>query len=362
VALQFVPVLLLGPYGGVLVDRTDKRRLIIATQTAAAIQALVLGILATTGAATMGWVLVLSVTLGLINLLDNPARQAFVREMVRDDQVRNAVSLSSVLVNVARAVGPALAGVLIATTGVGVCFLLNAASFAAAILAYATMDVSALNPSSPVARAPGQVRAGLRYVWHRPDLLVPLLMMALVGMLTYEFQVSLPAFATQSLDGDARTFGMVTASMGVGAVIGGLLSAGRSATGIGPMSAAAVAFGATDLLAALAPSVAVAEVALVAVGACSIWFLSTGNATLQMSAAPEMRGRVMALWSVAFLGSTPIGGPIIGLIAQHASPRWALAVGALAALTAAAMGAACVRWWHATPGSRGDRAHPPARP
>jgi MFS family permease len=338
IALQFIPVLLLGPYGGVVVDRVDKRRLIIATQTAAAVQALALGLLAATGTATLGWVLVLSVTLGLINVLDNPARQAFVREMVSAGQVRNAVSLNSVLVNVARAVGPAVAGVLIASTGVGVCFFINAASFIAAILAYATMDVSRLTPTAPVARAPGQLREGLRYVGRTPDLLVPLVMMALVGTLTYEFQVSLPAFATASLGGDARTFGLITACMGVGAVAGGLFSAGQSATGIGPMATAAAAFGGTDRLAAIAPNEAFAAVALVAVGACSIWFLATGNATLQMSSSPEMRGRVMALWTVAFLGSTPIGGPIIGWVAENASPRWALALGAAAALAAAAMG------------------------
>jgi MFS family permease len=348
IALQFVPVLFLGPYGGVIVDRLDKRRLIIATQCAAAVQALVLGILAATGNASLAWVLVLSAASGLINVLDNPARQAFVREMVAADQVRNAVSLNAVLVNVARAVGPAVAGILIATIGVGVCFIINAASFAAAIIAYATMNTSTLNPSTPVARAPGQLRAGLAYVRRSPELLVPLLMMALVGTLTYEFQVSLPALATETFGGDARSYGLITAAMGVGAVIGGLASAGRAATGIGPMATAAAAFGVTDLITALTPTAVWAGISLIAVGASSIWFLSLANATIQVSSSAAMRGRVMALWSVAFLGSTPIGGPLIGWVAETFSPRWALAVGAAAALAAAALGAVALRRQRAT--------------
>ncbi|HEY5184987.1 MAG TPA: MFS transporter [Actinomycetes bacterium] len=343
VALQFLPILLLGPYGGVVVDRVDKRRLLIGTQLAAAVQALVLGLLTVNGHVTIAWVLALSLGLGLVNVLDNPARQAFVREMVDGDQVRNAVSLNSVLVNVARAVGPAVAGVLIASVGVGACFLVNAVSFGAVIVAYLTMHRSQLAQSAPVRRAPGQLREGLRYVRRAPQLLVPLLMMALVGTLTYEFQVVLPALVTHTFGGDARDYGLITAAMGVGAVIGGLVSAGRSVTGIAPMVASAFVFGVTDLLTALTPTLLLAAVSLVAVGAASVWFLSTGNATLQLNSAPAMRGRVMALWAVAFLGSTPVGGPIVGWIAQHAGPRWALGVGAAAALVAAAMGALVLR-------------------
>ena len=343
VALQFLPILLLGPYGGVVVDRVDKRQLLIGTQLAAAVQALVLGLLTVNGQVTLAWVLALSLGLGLVNVLDNPARQAFVREMVTGDQVRNAVSLNSVLVNVARAVGPAVAGVLIASVGVGACFLVNAVSFGAVIVAYLTMHRSQLAQSEPVQRAPGQLREGLRYVRHTPELLVPLLMMALVGTLTYEFQVVLPALVTDTFSGDARDYGLITAAMGVGAVIGGLVSAGRSVTGIAPMVASAFVFGVTDLLTALTPTLLLAAVSLVAVGAASVWFLSTGNATLQLNSAPAMRGRVMALWAVAFLGSTPVGGPIVGWIAQHAGPRWALGVGAAAALVAAGMGALVLR-------------------
>ena len=351
VAFQFLPVLLLGPYGGVLVDRVDKRKLLIATQAAAGIQALALGLLTVTHTVNLAWVLTLSIGLGVINVVDNPGRQAFVREMVDGDLVRNAVSLNSVLVNVARAVGPAIAGVLIATVGVGICFLINAVSYLAVIAAYTTMDNSQLTPSEPLQRAPGQLRDGFRYVWRTPELLIPLLMMGLVGTLTYEFQVVLPALATETFHGDARSYGVITAAMGVGAVIGGLSSAGRTATGITPMIMSATAFGVTDLLTAISPTIGWAVLSLIAVGAASIWFLSIGNATLQNTAEPTMRGRVMALWAVAFLGSTPVGGPLVGWVAEHESPRWALTVGALAALAAAGAGALAARRTaaHATP-------------
>jgi MFS family permease len=340
IALQTLPILLLGPYGGVVVDRVDKRRLLVGTQTAAAAQALLLGALTVAGDVTLGWVLVLSLVLGLINAVDNPGRQAFVREMVRGDDVRNAVTLNAVVVNVARAVGPAVAGVLIATAGTGVCFLVNAASFAAVIVAYLRMDPAALTPSEPTPRAPGQLREGLAYVRRTRELLVPLLMMALVGTLTYEFQVSLPALATQTFGTGAVGLGWITAAMGFGAVAGGLAVAGQHRTGTSVMVTAATAFGGSVLLVAVAPTVQAAAAALVVVGAASVWFLSSGNATLQMTAAPEMRGRVMALWAVAFLGTTPLGGPLVGFIAEHAGARWALALGAGAALIAAAFGAA----------------------
>lgn len=338
IALQTLPVLLLGPYAGVLVDRFDKRRLLMGTQVAGAVQALALGLLTIMGAMSLGWIVLLSIGLGLINALDNPARQAFIREMVSVDLVRNAVSLNAVLVNVARAVGPALAGVIIATAGVGECFFVNAASFGAAFIAYAGMDRSTLRPTEPVPRGPGQLREGLRYVRHDHNLLIPLLMMALIGTLTYEFQVVLPVFATGTFHGGADSLGLVTAAMGVGAIIGGLVSAGRHSSGIRTMVLASTTFGVTMLITSICPTIEVAAVSLVAVGAASIWFLAAGNTTLQLAASPEMRGRIMALWTVAFIGSTPVGGPIVGLVAEHAGPRWAMALGAVAALSASGLG------------------------
>jgi MFS family permease len=183
------------------------------------------------------------------------------------------------------------------------------------------------------------LRDGLRYVRSDMHLLVPLIMMAIVGTLTYEFQVSLPALATKTFGGGAASIGLLTAAMGSGAVIGGLLSASRHTSGIGTMVYAAIAFGASVFLVVLSPTLTFAAIALIPVGAASIWFLSTANTTLQINAEPQMRGRVMALWAVAFIGTTPVGGPIIGFIAENAGPRWALSLGAIAALSAAALGA-----------------------
>jgi len=341
VAFQFLPVLVFGPYGGVLVDRFNKRKLLLVTQCLAGLQATLLAILVLTDHASIGLVLALSLMLGFIYVLDMPARQAFVREMVPPELVRNAVSLNSVVINGARIVGPALAGVMIATIGLGWCFAVNAASFVAVIAAYASMKGDLLFPSEPVERAPGQLREGLRYVWRTPDLRVPLIMMSVVGMLAYEFQVVLPAFTAETFHGDALSLGVISAAMGVGAVIGGLVSASRQTSGIKAIALASAVFGLAILVTALMPSVIWASIAMIPVGAASVWFTSAGNSAVQLHTDPQMRGRVMSLWTVAFIGSTPIGAPIVGWIAETAGPRWALGVGAAAALAAGLYGA---RW------------------
>jgi len=337
-AAQFLPVLLLAPYGGLLADRWDKRRLLVATQTAFGLLALTLGVLVVTGAVRLWMVIVLAALFGLVNACDSPARQAFALEMVGPDRLRNAVTLNSVLVNAARALGPSLAGLLIATTGTGVCFLVNAASYVAVLLALGRMDSEALRPSEPAGREPGQVRDGLRYVGRTPDLLVPLLMLAVVGTLAYEFSVVLPLLARDTFDGGPETYGILTSAMGAGAIVGGLLAAGRAGHGLRRLSAAAAAFGGTILAAALAPTLTLEVLALAAVGAASVTFLATGNSTLQLESDARYRGRVMALWAMAFLGSTPIGAPLVGAVSEHLSPRGALAMGAVACLAAAALG------------------------
>jgi MFS family permease len=343
VALQTLPVLFLGPYGGVIADRVDKRKLMVVLQGMMGLQALVLGLLTITGAVQLWEIGALAVLLGLNNAFENPARQSFMLEMVGAENLRNAVSLNSVLVNVARSVGPAAAGVLIATVGEGVCFLANAASFAAVIVSLLTLDRTALHPTPPTPRAPGQLREGLRYVRGTPELGVPLLMMALVGCLAYEFQVSLPVMARQGLHVGATGYGFMTAAMGVGAVVGGLLVAARGRTGLRPLVLAAGAFGVLLMLAALAPNLPVELVALALVGGASIAFMSTGNSTLQLAAAPNMRGRVMSLWFVAFQGSTPIGGPIIGWVMAEAGARAGLSVGAVTCLLVALLGLLAAR-------------------
>jgi MFS family permease len=248
-----------------------------------------------------------------------------------------------VLVNVARAVGPAVAGLIIEAGGLGVCFLINAASFVAVVASLIRMDLTALTPSPPQARAKGQLREGFRYVRSEVGLAVPLLMMAIVGCLAYEFQVTLPVVAARAFHGGSRTYGFMTASMGVGAVIGGLYTAGRGKTGLGALVRSSAVFAVVIAAAAIAPNLALEIIALAAVGAASVSFLSKGNTTLQLAAAPHMRGRVMALWAVAFLGSTPIGGPVAGFIAQHAGARWGLALGAFSCAVAAIIGVSVLR-------------------
>jgi MFS family permease len=331
-ALQFLPVLLFGPLGGVLADRFDKRRLILITQFAAATLATTLGLLVLFDVVRIWMVYSVAAALGFVNLVDNPTRQTFIFEMVGPDQLTNAVSLHSVLVNVARVVGPAVAGALILTVGLAPCFLINGASYLAVITALAVMRTAELRPSPRQPRRRGQLREGLRYVAHTPALLTPLLMMAVIGTLTYEFQVVLPVLARYTFGGDAATYSTMTACMGAGAVVGGLLTAAAGRRRPTALALSAVAFGTVQLAAALSPQLWLALAFLVLTGAASISFMSLGNATLQLSSAPEMRGRVMALWTVAFLGSTPVGGPLVGWIAEHLGPRYGLGVGGLAAL------------------------------
>ncbi len=343
IALQTLPVLLLGPYGGVVADRIDKRRLMVVLQIAMGLQALVLGVLTVTGAVRLWEIGVLAALLGLNNAFENPARQAFMLEMVGGESLRNAVSLNSVMVNVARVIGPAVAGLLIATVGEGPCFLLNAASFAAVVASLVTLDRSAIHPSPPSGREPGQLRAGLSYVRRTPELGVPLLMMALAGALAYEFQVTLPVMARQGLHVGAAGYGFMTAAMGLGAVVGGLFVAGRGKTGLPTLVLAATAFGVVLALASLAPDLPSELFALALAGGASISFMATGNSTLQLGAAPSMRGRVMSLWFVAFQGSTPIGGPIVGWVMAQAGARAGLGLGAATCLLTALLGLLALR-------------------
>ena len=335
VALQTLPVLLFGPYGGVIADRVDKRRLMVILQMAMGVQALVLGLLTVFNLVRFWEICVLAVILGLNNAFENSARQSFVREMVGKDELRNAITLNSVTVNAARAVGPAVGGILIATVGIGICFLLNAASFVAVVTSLLIMDRSTLRPSTPAPRAKGQLREGLRYAKRTPTIAIPLAMMGLVGLLAYEFQVSLPVLAQQTFHGGSEAYGFMTAAMGIGAVVGGLFTAARGRTGLRPMILASVGFGLTILVTAFAPVFALACAALLFAGWASVSFIAIGNSTIQLSSEPHMRGRAIALWQVAFQGTTPVGGPLIGWIIAMSDPRAGLAVGGVSCLVAA---------------------------
>lgn len=335
VALQFAPMLLIGAWGGLIADRFDKRRLLLVTQTAMAVPALALLTLTATGAIELWMLLALICARGAVNAVDNPTRQAFLVELVGPDRLVNAVSLGSALVNGARTFGPALAGVVIATAGVVPCFALNALSFGAMLLALHGMDRAALRSAPPAARRSGQVRRALRYVRATPELRIPLALMAIVGTFTFNFQTLLPLLATFSFGGGAGAYAALTTAMGLGAIAGAVANGARSRVGPALLAGASAAFGALVVAAALAPSTALAAVALVPVGAASVVFAASVNSFLQLAVAPHMRGRVMALYSVVFLGSTPIGGPLMGLLAGAAGPRVALALGGLVALGAA---------------------------
>ena len=342
-ALQTLPVLVLGPWGGVVADRFPKRPVLYLTQASAGILSLFLGLLIATGTIQIWMVYVFAVLSGLIKVVDNPTRQSFVLEIVGPESLVNAVSLNSTEVNLARVIGPTLAAVLIATVGLAACFILDGLSFLAVLIMLVATRGSELGPPPRASRAKGQIREGLRYAWASPVIRTTLLMMTIIGIFTYEFTVSLPLFARDTFGQGATAFAAMTAAMGLGAVFGGLYTASRGANTAELLPRAAFFFGVTVLAVSIAPSVPVALVVLLAVGFFSISFTAMSNATLQLSCAPEMRGRVMALWSMAFLGSTPIGGPIVGAIGEHLSPRWALALGGVAAIAAAALGMVALR-------------------
>jgi MFS family permease len=334
-ALQFLPVLLGGAWGGVIADRFDKRRVLFGTQATAGLLALVLGLLTLSGDIQLWMVYVLAAALGCVNAVDNPSRQAFVHELVGRADLPNAVSLNSVLMNLARVIGPALAAVLIVTVGIAPCFLINAASYLAVIVGLALMRREELLGTGTVARAKGQLRAGLHYAWSTPELRNPLLLMVVIGTLAYEFQVTLPLMAKFTFHGGAGAYGLMTSCMAAGAVVGGLAVASRERPTSKSLTRAALAFGLLILGVAAAPSLTVAVALLVLMGAASIAFIAMSNSTLQLRSDPAMRGRVMALFAVAFLGSTPIGAPVVGAVAQAWGPRAAIAIGGAAALAAA---------------------------
>jgi MFS family permease len=334
-ALQFLPMLLIGAWGGLLADRIPKRRLLIATQALMAIPAIGLFAVTASGVAAP-WMVYLAVfAMGSVNAVDNPTRQSFVIEMVGPDRVVNAVSLNSVIVQAARIVGPALAGLLIAGFGVVPCFALNALTFIAMIVALWGMDPRGLHEAPVAAREPGAIRAGLRYVARTPELAVPLALMALVGTLGFNFQVVLPMLAKFSFDGGAGAYAVLVSAMGVGSIAGALVNGHHGRTGPRLIAGGALAFGVSALLAAAMPSLALEIPMLALLGAAAVTFAATINSTLQLAVAPEMRGRVMALYSVVFLGSTPIGGPLTGWLSEAYDPRIALLLAGITGLSAA---------------------------
>lgn len=331
-ALQFTPLLLAGVWGGLLADRLSKRALLAVTQTLMAIPALTLWALTAAGSVRVWMVYALVFVRGAVNAVDNPARQSFAMELVGRERLVNAVSLNSLIINSSRIIGPALAGIVIATVGIAPCFLLNALSFGAMLIALWAIEPDRLHRSAPAPRENGQLRSALRHVAATPELRVPLLVMALVGTLSFNFQVMLPLMARFAFHGGPATYAALTTAMAAGAVAGALAAGSRRQVTSRLIAAAALAFGGFALAAAAAPTLAAELLVLAGTGAASVTFAASVNSSLQLAVAPEMRGRVMALYSIVFLGSTPIGGPLAGWLAGAAGPRASLVLAGIAAL------------------------------
>ena len=342
-ALQFGPMLVLGAWAGAVADRLDKRRLLLATQTAMASLALVLGVLTATGAVRLWMVYVLALLLGCATSFDMPTRQAFVSEMVGPDRVTNAVGLNSAVFNSARVVGPAVAGVLIAAIGIAPAFLINAVSYLAVIAGLLAMDPGRLHRLPPVDRAGGQVRAGLRHVWSNPVLRSTIALVAVVGALGLNYRVALPLLARFTFGGSASAYGALASIMAAGAVAGALAAARRSRPSRALLLGSVTVFGLLSFLAAAAPTLLAEAVVLAPLGVASMTFLATANSTLQLASSPELRGRVMALYGLVFLGSTPLGGVLGGWMAGQFGPRSILVLSGVSSLAAAGLAALLTR-------------------
>ena len=339
IGLQFVPLLLLLPWTGSAADRLDQRKLLMATQAAMGILALILGVLTITGIVQLWHVYVLAFLSGSALALDAPVRQTFVAEMVGDDDLPNAVALNSMSVNSAQMIGPAVAGLLIAGVGLGWAFLLNGLSFAAVLISMSFFRGSELHPNPRAHRISGGFIEGLRYVWNRPDLGAILLMLFLIGTFGFNFPIFISTMAVNVFHTDARGFGVLSSLMAVGTFAGSLFAASRMNPSLSSLLAGAGVFGLGCSLAAMAPGYWWFAVALMIVGAAALTFVNGTNSMMQLSTEPAMRGRVMALRVSIALGGTPIGAPIVGWVANHFGPRWSLALGAGSAFTAALVGA-----------------------
>jgi MFS family permease len=340
---QFGPMLFLGAFAGLIADRSDKRKLLLIVQTFAMVQSFCLAALAFTGHPPVMAIYGVALLGGFAIAFDNPARRSFVVEMVPEEDIGNAVSLNSALMTGSRVVGPALAGLLITTMGFGWCFLLDGVSYLAVLAGLWLMDPNQLRRPPVMARAKGQVRAGLRYARSVPELWIPLVMMALIGTLAFNFQTVLPLFTTRDLGGSDVTFTVLMSVVSAGSLVGALATARRTRIGIYTVSLGAIAFGLAMAALAVSPNQPFAYAMGLLMGLASISFMTACTAIVQLTAAPSMRGRVLALQGMVFLGSTPIGGPIVGFISQRFGARYSIGVGAAAALVAGIFGVVKVR-------------------
>jgi MFS family permease len=335
-ALQFLPSLLFGLWGGVLADRYDKRKLLLATQTGLALVALILGVLDVTGIVQYWQVLVLALLLGLVSAVDSPVRQSFAVEMVGPDDLTNAVGLNSTIFNSARILGPAVAGVVIAAVGTGWAFVANAISSIAVLTGLALMRPSELRPSPAIDRVRGQLRAGLRYVWHRQDLLLTMILVFVVGTFGLNFQITTALLAKQVFHRTATGYGLLSTALAVGACVGAVLATRRrTRPSLLFLLLAALSFGLLEIIAGTMPGFGGTALMLVLVGLAMLSFTTAANSSVQLGVEATMRGRVMALYLMCFLGGTPLGAPIVGWVANTVGPRWGMIGGGVVCMAVA---------------------------
>jgi MFS family permease len=337
-AFQFLPVLLFGAWAGVISDRVDKRKLMLVTQTAMMFFALVLGLLVLSGHITVIGVYVMAALTGTANAFDNPSRRVMITELVDDAHMANAVSLNSALITGSRVVGPALAAWLINGVGIGWCFVANAASFVAMLIALLMIRPADLHANERITKEKGQIAEGFRYVWQNDELRLAIVLMGVVATLSFNWQVLLPLLAEHDFHGSDNTYAFITTVFSVGSLVGSLLIARRTTMDNRLLARACVGLGVASLLVALSPTVLTAAIAGALAGATGIAFLSATMTALQLHSIPVMRGRVMALYTILFLGSTPIGGPVAGWIAEVFGTRWSIGLGAVAALASGLAG------------------------
>lgn len=336
-ALQFIPLLLFSTYGGVLVDRWNKRSLLIFTQSASGILALSIGLLALTGFVQIWMIWITAFLLGCVNALDTPGRQVFTMELVGAANVTNAVALNNAVSTSARAIGPAIGGLLIASAGIVPCFLINAVSYGVVVIALCMMDSSKLYTESQASRRRGQVREGLHYVWRNSTLRTVLLIMLFASTFGFNFQVLFPLLVSHTFHDGGALYGLLMSCLGVGSLIGSLVVASWNDPMVSRVAALSLVFGVTLAAVAFAPNLPSSFLAIGVMGIASSLFLASCSGCLQVNTVQSMRGRVMALYSVAFLGTAPIGGPIVGWLAQSLGPRAGFLLGALACITASSI-------------------------
>jgi MFS family permease len=349
-ACQFGPILFLSPFAGLIADRSDKRRLLYLTQTLEMLQSFVLAALAFAHGAPLVLFYLVAVVGGCLLAFDNPARRSFVNEMVPAADVPNAITLYSAMVNISRIFGPALAGLLIVTVGYGWCFTLDAVSYATVLTSLVLMRGSELRTPVPTPRGRAQVRAGLRYILGVPELWITFVMLTVIGMVSYNFTVVFPLFVEKGLHGSDGAYTFVYSLFSAGALVGALFVARRRAIQLRTIVSGAAAFGMTLLLLAVVPDALAAAVVVVFVGVASVAYMTATTAIAQMRSEPGMLGRVLALQTVLLIGTTPIGGPLLGWASDALGPRAPVLIGGLAALGAAGFGLVAGRHREATPG------------